>query len=246
MKETRRAEAKSGKPAGERSGAASPSSKPAARKPGASKSGNGAPAQFQDPHHVASRATRLEAAIGREVRAFRHQLGMTVTQLAQGANMSAGMLSKIENGQTSPSLATLTELSRALQVPVTAFFRRFEEERSATFVKAGQGLPIERRGTRAGHQYQLLGHSFSRLLAVEPYLITLSKDSDVFPIFQHEGVEFLFMLEGEVGYRHGDKTYLLQPGDSLYFDADVPHGPEELRKLPARYLSVICYTRSSE
>ena len=56
----------------------------------------------------ASRATRLEAAIGREVRIFRHQLGMTVTQLAQGANMSAGMLSKIENGQTSPSLATLT------------------------------------------------------------------------------------------------------------------------------------------
>ena len=66
------------------------------------------------------------------------------------------------------------------------------------------------------------------MLAVEPYLITLSKDSDVFPIFQHEGVEFLYMLEGEVGYRHGDKTYLLQPGDSLYFDADVPHGPEEL------------------
>jgi transcriptional regulator with XRE-family HTH domain len=201
---------------------------------------------FQDPHKVASREARLEAAIGREVRAFRHQLNMTVTQLAAAANMSAGMLSKIENGQTSPSLATLTELSRALQVPVTAFFRRFEEERSATYVKAGQGLPIERRGTRAGHQYQLLGHSFSRLLAVEPYLITLTESSDVFPVFQHEGVEFLFMLEGEVGYRHGDKTYLLQPGDSLYFDADVPHGPEELRKLPARYLSVICYPRSSD
>jgi transcriptional regulator with XRE-family HTH domain len=242
MKESRRAEAKAGgKAVSERSGAAA-----SARKPAAAKSGNGGPAQFQDPHHVASRATRLESAIGREVRTFRHQLGMTVTQLAQSANMSAGMLSKIENGQTSPSLATLTELSRALQVPVTAFFRRFEEERSATYVKAGQGLPIERRGTRAGHQYQLLGHSFSRMLAVEPYLITLSKDSDVFPIFQHEGVEFLFMLEGEVGYRHGDKTYLLQPGDSLYFDADVPHGPEELRKLPARYLSVICYARGSE
>jgi transcriptional regulator with XRE-family HTH domain len=243
MKESRRAEAKpGGKGAGERPSAVASG----AKKPSAAKSGNGGQGEFQDPHHVASRATRLESAIGREVRAFRHQLGMTVTQLAQSANMSAGMLSKIENGQTSPSLATLTELSRALQVPVTAFFRRFEEERSATYVKAGQGLPIERRGTRAGHQYQLLGHSFSRLLAVEPYLITLSKDSDVFPIFQHEGVEFLFMLEGEVGYRHGDKTYLLQPGDSLYFDADVPHGPEELRKLPARYLSVICYARGSE
>jgi transcriptional regulator with XRE-family HTH domain len=244
MKETRRGEARPGGKGSRRAGATAPG-KSAALKARAGSS-HGAAAAFQDPHHVASRATRLEAAIGREVRAFRHQLGMTVTQLAQSANMSAGMLSKIENGQTSPSLATLTELSRALQVPVTSFFRRFEEERSATYVKAGQGLPIERRGTRAGHQYQLLGHSFSRLLAVEPYLITLTKQSDVFPIFQHEGVEFLFMIEGEVGYRHGDKTYLLQPGDSLYFDADVPHGPEELRRLPARYLSVICYARGSE
>jgi len=202
---------------------------------------------FQDPHGlVGSKDGSLETAIGREVREFRKRQEMTVAELAKLADLSAGMLSKIENGMTSPSLATLQALSRALHVPVTAFFRKYEEERDATFVRAGQGLAIERRGTRAGHQYQLLGHSFSRLLAVEPYLITLSQDSDVFPIFQHEGVEFLFMLEGEVGYRHGDKTYLLQPGDSLYFDADVPHGPEDLRKLPARYLSVICYTRSQE
>jgi transcriptional regulator with XRE-family HTH domain len=201
----------------------------------------------QDPHAIRdTREKVLEVAIGHEVRAFRKKLGITVADVASATDISVGMLSKIENGNTSPSLTTLQTLSRALGVPITAFFRRFEEEHSAVFVKAGEGVDVERRGTRAGHQYQLLGHSFSRLLAVEPYLITLSKDSDVFPIFQHEGVEFLFMLEGEVGYRHGDKTYLLQPGDSLYFDADVPHGPEDLRKLPARYLSVICYTRSQE
>jgi transcriptional regulator with XRE-family HTH domain len=200
----------------------------------------------QDPHHVTGKARSLEAAIGREVRNFRHQLNMTVAQLALAARMSAGMLSKIENGQTSPSLATLHELSRALQVPVTSFFRGFEEERSATFVQAGQGLPIERRGTRAGHQYQLLGHGFSRGLAVEPYLVTLTENSDVFPIFQHDGVEFLFILQGEVGYRHGDKLYHMRPGDSLYFDSDVPHGPEQLIKLPIRFLSIITYARDND
>src|SRR5690606_17680683 len=137
------------------------------------------------------------------------KLDMTVAELARLAGLSAGMLSKIENGMTSPSLATLQSLSRALHVPVTAFFRRYEEERDATFVKAGQGLTIERRGTRAGHQYQLLGHSMRKSIAVEPYMITLSERSDVFPLFQHAGVEFLYMLEGEVGYRHGDKTYIL-------------------------------------
>jgi DNA-binding XRE family transcriptional regulator len=199
--------------------------------------------EFQDPHGLVGQTNRLETAIGREVREFRRQLDMTVAELAKQAKLSAGMLSKIENGMTSPSLDTLQALSQALHVPVTAFFRRFEEERNATFVPAGQGLTIERRGTRAGHQYQLLGHTLRKSIAVEPYLITLTEKSDVFPIFQHAGVEFLYMLEGEVGYRHGNKTYLMRPGDSFFFDADVPHGPDDLRKLPIRFLSIICYAR---
>jgi len=203
--------------------------------------------EFQDPHGlIDQRQGRLEEAIGREVRDFRRKLNMTVAELANMAELSAGMLSKIENGMTSPSLATLRGLSVALHVPVTAFFRRFEEERDATFVKAGQGLQIERRGTRAGHQYQLLGHTVRKSISVEPYMITLTADSDVFPLFQHEGVEFIFMLEGEVSYRHGDRTYTLLPGDSLFFDADVPHGPDDLRKLPIRFLSIICYPRDAE
>jgi transcriptional regulator with XRE-family HTH domain len=203
--------------------------------------------EFQDPHGLAgTNHANLEVAIGREVRDFRKKLDMTVAELAKLSSLSAGMLSKIENGMTSPSLDTLQALSRALHVPVTAFFRRYEEERDATFVPAGQGLTIERRGTRAGHQYQLLGHTLRRSIAVEPYLITLTEKSDVFPIFQHAGVEFLYMLEGEVGYRHGNKTYVMRPGDSLFFDADAPHGPDDLRKLPIRFLAIICYSRESE
>jgi len=198
----------------------------------------------QDPHAVRdTREKVLEVAIGREVRAFRKKLGITVADLAGATNLSLGMLSKIENGITSPSLTTLQSLSNALGVPLTAFFRRYEEDRSAVFVKAGEGLDVERRGTRAGHQYNLLGYigSNSSGVEVEPYLITLSEDSDVFPMFQHDGMEFLYMLEGEVVYRHGSNLYRMLPGDSLFFDADAPHGPEELVKLPARYLSIISY-----
>lgn len=199
---------------------------------------------FQDPHFSPSRrANLLEEAIGREVKGFREKLGLTIAELAKASDMSAGMLSKIENGATSPSLASLQALGKALQVPVTALFRGFEEIRDATFVKAGQGLTIERRGTRAGHQYQLLGHSPHGPVMVEPYLITLTQKSDVFPTFQHAGFEFLYMLEGNVVYRHGDKTYDMHPGDALFFDADAPHGPEDLRQLPARYLAVISYRR---
>lgn len=199
---------------------------------------------FQDPH--GGNRDSLEAAIGREVRSFRKQLGMTVVELARSAGLSPGMLSKIENGVTSPSLATIKALSEALHVPVTALFRRFEEGTDATFVKAGEGLTIERRGTRAGHQYQLLGHALGSSVAVEPYLITLTEESDVFPLFQHAGMEFIHVLEGRMTYRHGDKTYPMAPGDSLFFDAQAPHGPDALDKLPIRFLSVISYGRSED
>lgn len=198
----------------------------------------------QDPHALKSKREKvLEVAIGHEVRAFRKKLGITVADLAAATNISLGMLSKIENGNTSPSLTTLQALAQALGVPVTAFFRRFEEVRNASFVRAGEGVELERRGTRAGHQYNLLGHIGQNAsgVVVEPYLITLNADSDTFPAFQHEGLEFLYMLEGAVHYRHGDKLYPMHPGDSLFFDADAPHGPEVLEKLPARYLSIICY-----
>jgi transcriptional regulator with XRE-family HTH domain len=153
------------------------------------------------------------------------------------------MLSKIENGNISPSLTTLQALSKALGMPITAFFKGFEEPKSASFVKAGEGVNLERRGTRAGHHYSLLGHIENNTsgVVVEPYLITLNAESDIFPTFQHEGMEFLYMLEGEVVYRHGDSLYRMQAGDSLFFDADAPHGPEELVSLPARYLSIISY-----
>ena len=201
----------------------------------------------QDPHALREpKENNLEIAIGHEVRAFRKKLGITVTDLATATGISLGMLSKIENGNISPSLTTLQSLSRALGVPVTAFFRRYEEPRNAVFVKAGEGVELERRGTRAGHQYNLLGHIDNNTagVIVEPYLITLTVDSDTFPAFQHEGMEFLYMLEGEVVYRHGDRLFTMQPGDSLFFDADARHGPEELVKLPIRYLSIISYPQT--
>lgn len=200
----------------------------------------------QDPHKVREeRENILEVAIGREVRAFRQQSGMTIADLSARTGLSIGMLSKIENGNTSPSLSTLQALAHAMSVPLTSFFRRFEDVHHAVHTKAGDGMEIERRGTRAGHQYNLLGHLGANItgVVVEPYLITLTSDSDVFPIFQHEGIELLYMLEGEVDYRHGNRVYPLKPGDTLFFDADAPHGPEVLVKLPARYLSIISYAQ---
>lgn len=202
----------------------------------------------QDPHRVRdTREKVLEVAIGREIRAFRKQQSMTVAELSGLTDLSIGMLSKIENGNTSPSLTTLQSIARALSVPLTAFFSQFEEHREAVHTRAGQGVECERAGTRAGHHYTLLGHigRNSSGVIVEPYMIELTSESDTFQTFQHGGIETIYMLDGEIDYRHGAQIYPLKPGDTLFFDADAPHGPETLVSLPARYLSIISYPSRS-
>ena len=182
---------------------------------------------------------RLEAALGRKVRALRRGLDVTLADLARMSDLSVGMLSKIENGQTSPSLGTLQALAQALNVPISMFFQEFEERSDCSFVPAGQGLVIDRRGTKAGHVYELLGHSLRSETKIEPFLITIDEGGEPHSGFQHPGWEFIYMLSGRVIYRHGDRRYPLGPGDALFFDALAPHGPEDLPELPARYLSVL-------
>ena len=210
--------------------------------------GRAKPNLSQNPHKATQekREKVLEVAIGREVKYHRKQHNITVAELAKVTGLSIGMLSKIENGMTSPSLTTLQTLAHALSVPLTSFFKGFEESREAVHVKSGEGLEANRRGTRAGHQYNLLGHIGANTsgVIVEPYLITLTEASDTFPEFQHDGIEFIYMIEGEVEYRHGDATFILKSGDSFFFDADAPHGPQKHIKLPAKYLSIISYPAS--
>jgi transcriptional regulator with XRE-family HTH domain len=186
----------------------------------------------------------IGASIGTQVRALRRRLDLTGTELANQARLSASMLSKIENGAVSASIESLEALARALNVPLTTFFASYEEQRDCSYVLAGQGVTIESRGTKAGHQYQLLGHSVSGEIVVEPYLITLTEEAKPYTMFQHAGIEFIYMLTGRVLYRHADKIYPLSPGDALYFDAAALHGPEDLTKLPMTYLSVIIYPRN--
>jgi transcriptional regulator with XRE-family HTH domain len=172
----------------------------------------------------------LERALAVQVRRHRRARGMTVGELAVRAGISKAMLSKIENCLTSSSLTTLARLAAALDVPVTALFRGADvDDREAVFTPAGGGARIVARGSRVGpHQ-------------LEARLVTLTERAEVFPLVQHPGTELLFMLEGEMIYGHGDKTYTLGPGDALQLDGEGGHGPQELLTLPIRFLSVVAY-----
>jgi len=185
----------------------------------------------------------LERALGIQIRQLRRQNDLSVSDLASAAGISNGMLSKIENGGISASLSTLQGIAGALNVPLSSLFASFEERQDCSFVEAGQGLTMERRGTKAGHVYELLGHVLRGDIVVEPYMITLRENAMPHTSFRHSGVEFIHMIDGEIVYRHGSERYVLKNGDSLLFDSNALHGPEALVSPSSRYLSIIVYPR---
>ncbi len=180
----------------------------------------------------------LRSVVALRLREYRTHLDWTLSQLAGRSGVSKAMLSKIENAQTTPTLSTLARVGSALSVPVTAFFRGLDEEHDLLHVKAGQGLDLQHRGSSAGQRYQLLGRMRFPHDRLEPTLVTIESDAEQFPLYQHGGSEFLFMLTGTLEYGYAGRTVLLEPGDALQFLGEVPHGPARAVELPIQMLSL--------
>ncbi|MCP3709493.1 XRE family transcriptional regulator [Paraburkholderia sp. CNPSo 3274] len=186
--------------------------------------------------------TALERFLGATIRDLRQRHALTIAQVAEQAGISRGMLSKIENAQTSTGLDVLHRIAQALGVSLSALFRNFDvPQGDAQLVKKGAGMEVVRKGTKRGHTYHLLAYDQGPRKAFEPFLITLEDEAERFPTFEHPGTEFIHMLKGVIEYRHGQQTYILHPGDTLTFQADIPHGPERLIKTPIQFLSIFIY-----
>ena len=187
----------------------------------------------------------LERYLGATIRELRQRHGLTIAQVSAQASISRGMLSKIENAQTSTGLDVLNRITQALGVSMSALFRKYDVPHGgAQLVKNGAGMEVVRKGTKRGHTYHLLAYDQGPRKLFEPFLITMDDESERFPVFEHPGTEFIHMLRGVIEYRHGQQTYVLHPGDTLTFQGDVPHGPEKLIKTPIQFLSIIVYPQA--
>ena len=108
-------------------------------------------------------------------------------------------------------------------------------------VKKNERKSIVGRGSKIGHSYESLASGLPFEKEFEPYLMTI-EEKKIDPeknVFKHPGHEFLFMLDGKMTYRHADKTFKLEPGDSLFFDGTFEHGPIAVSGTPVRFLSII-------
>jgi transcriptional regulator with XRE-family HTH domain len=201
------------------------------------------------PRHPLSRDRVDSPAIdlGRTARRLRESQSLTLADVARRANISSAMLSRLETGRVSPSLETIVALAQALGVTASVLMQRVgADDGGAQLIRAGEGLETVRSGTRRGHTYRLLAAQRGPRKVFEPFLVTLNDRSEVFPGFQHPGIEFIHLLAGSLHYRHGRQTYVMKPGDTLTFRGDVAHGPEKLVKVPIRMLSIIIYAEEGE
>jgi transcriptional regulator with XRE-family HTH domain len=176
--------------------------------------------------------------VGGRLRALREARQLSIRVLAEASGLAVNTLSLIENGRTSPSVSTLQQIAVALSLPISAFFTPETPRSRLVFLKADQQQPTAfPHGALAD-----LGVGMAQR-HIEPLLLTLDPGagSGPEPII-HPGQEFVFCLEGRIGYTVDGQRYLLEPGDSLLFESTLPHRWENNDPSPARAVLVLCPT----
>ena len=188
----------------------------------------------------------LDQVIGAAVKAHRVLAGLTLAELSNRASVSTAMISKIERGQVSASLGTLEALADAIGVSLINFFAGTVKHSDVSFVAKGEGITVQRLGSGFGHIYKMIGRAAARHVGLEAFSVTLEQPLENCPLYQHQGVEFIHVTDGEMIYRCGEASYHMRPGDSLSFECSTTHGPEELKTEKVRFVTVISKAESHD
>ncbi len=188
----------------------------------------------------------LDQVVGAAVKAHRVLAGQTLAELSSRAGVSTAMISKIERGQVSASLGTLEALADAIGVSLINFFAGTVEHSDVSFVAAGEGITVQRLGSGFGHIYKMIGRAAARHVGFEAFNVTLERPLQNRPLYQHRGVEFIHVTDGEMIYRCGEASYHMRPGDSLSFECSTAHGPEDLMTNKVSFVTVISKADTNE
>jgi transcriptional regulator with XRE-family HTH domain len=166
----------------------------------------------------------VEQLIGARVGELRAKLGITLDQLAASTGFSKGYLSKIENSHKVPPIGTLSRIAAALSTDITALLNAptGAPDKAFSVVRANERRSVVRGGTAFGYDYVGLADN-RRGKKMEPFLFTFPSQIDKYVFFEHEGEEFMFVLSGRVEWQCGGEKLVLEAGDSVYFDARLPH-----------------------
>lgn len=181
----------------------------------------------------------IDTAIGIALRTLREARNLTAKDLAAQAGVSAAMISRIENAQVSPSIATMTSLTTALGVPLVSLFRDTQSERADfTHVRAGAGIVSTRLVGDHIHHYVSLAAHKRRDINFEAHRVTIKKQQAPAPDYVGYGVIFMHVLKGSAYFHYGKQELLLAEGDSLSIDAELTHAIGKLVSEQFEFLTI--------
>ncbi len=182
----------------------------------------------------------LEKKIADKIRQIRKSKGLTLAQFGEIVGLSKGLLSRIENNQVSPPIATLSKISQGLEVPIATFFEEAgEEQKRYTVTKKHERKQVVRHGTKIGFTYYSLKH-MKPPYAMHAFIMkTPPHKKKPKLLFDHPGEELVFLLKGEMEFVYGKEKIRLNAGDAIHFDPSEPHRAQCVGKEDGECLVIV-------
>lgn len=177
-------------------------------------------------------------AIGQRIRGLRDACDVSLEELALALDIPSEELSNYECGEQDISVGLLHAIARYFKVELNALLTG-EESRltSYTLTRKGEGMSVSRR---PDYQYKSLAFTFANRSS-EPFIVRVEPTSNgnPIPLNAHVGQEFNYVISGSLFIKLGDTEFILNEGDSLYYDSSIPHGMKALDGTPAEFLAII-------
>jgi transcriptional regulator with XRE-family HTH domain len=182
-----------------------------------------------------------EKSISSNIKKIRKQKKMTLQELADRTGLTKGYLSKVERSEKAPPYSTLNRIAGALGVEVTTVLKKdFAplQDTSFFFGKKSDEQIICETTDFAGYDYVVLGAGKPGK-NMEPFIIYAP--FEIARMYEHEGEEFFYVMEGRLEFIYGDKTCIMETGDHVYFDSRIPHSGRSLGDKKAKLMVVIYF-----
>ncbi|UNY98501.1 XRE family transcriptional regulator [Zhouia spongiae] len=180
--------------------------------------------------------------IGKRIKEIRKDNKKTISDIASRADVSNGLISRIENGRTIPSLPVLFNIIKALEVEVTDFFLGMPNSNGASYIltRSSDFSVIEKEDDAEGFLYKYIFSKQLSSMGFEAVLLEVSPGSKRGKVIT-EAFEFKYMLSGSCKYIIGDDEVTVNEGDAIFFDGRIPHVPVNESKGKAKMLVMYFY-----
>lgn len=165
--------------------------------------------------------------IGKRIKGLRKESNKTISEIAILAGVTAGLISRIENGRTIPSLPVLLNIIKSLNVEVAEFFNDMTQETGSKYIisRKEENTLIEKEDEAFGFSYTYLFSKQMNSIGFEAVLLEVHPNSKREKVVT-DAFEFKFMLSGSCTYIIDNEEVEIHEGDSIFFDGRFPHVPK--------------------